>query len=279
MGVTVIADNVADLPAEVASRMGIIVVPLGVQFGLENIENLDPDLFYRRLVQCDPLPTTSAPTPEAYAAAYRAATTKGDDAVVITISKKLSATHEVALKARDIVDTECRIEVVDSGLATMAQGFVAIKAAEAAQSGAEIDAVVKIAKQTIGRVGFLAAFDTLEYLRRGGRIGAAKALLGSVLNIQPLVTLRDGLVAPFGRARSRAQALSKLVEFAGQFTRIEAFAIEHTACAADASELKVLLQEKYPEITIYESRATPVIGTHTGPGLVVLSVLGDRTTE
>jgi DegV family protein with EDD domain len=276
MGVQVITDNVSDLPGNVVDALGIHVVPLKVSFGEEaGAENMPPDEFYARMVESDPLPTTSAPTPEEFAEVYRKVLAAGDEAVVVVISAALSATIDVANRAIELAGGEGAITVVDSTRATIAQGFVAVKAAEAAREGASREEVVAVATETIRRVGFVAAFDTLEYLRRGGRIGAARALLGSMLHIQPLVTLRNGIVAPYGRTRSRRQALEALVAFADRFTTIERLAIEHTACAEDAAQLKQMLADHHPGVPVYESRATPVIGTHTGPGLVVLSVLGD----
>ncbi len=276
MAVQVITDNVADLPWEVVEEYRLTVVPLKVSFGEESgAEKMDPDEFYARIVHSDPLPTTSAPTPEEYAEVYRRVIEVGDEIVVVTISEKLSATFEVAHHAVALAGAEGKVSVVDSTRATIAEGFVAVKAAEVALSGASRVEVVAAAKSTLPRVGFLAAFDTMEYLKRGGRIGAAKALLGSMLNIQPLVTLTDGIVSPFGRTRSRAQALNALADYTANFRSIERLAIEHTACPEDAARLKEMMCERFPEVPIYESRATPVIGTHTGPGLVVLSVLGD----
>lgn len=274
MGVQVITDNVADLPADVVDRYGLHVVPLKVSFGAESgAERMDPDDFYAKLVKSDPLPTTAAPTPEEYATLYRSILGQGDDAVVVTISQKLSATQSVAERAIEIADAKGRVAVVDSGYATIAEGFVAIRAAIAAQAGATMEGAASAARDAIPNVGFLAAFDTLEYLRRGGRIGAAKALLGSVLRIHPLITIRDGVVAPYGRARSRDQAMDSLVQFVGEHTDVEMIGIEHTACAEDAAKLRRELAGRVPGAEIIESRATPVIGTHTGPDLLVVSLL------
>lgn len=276
MAVQVITDNVSDLPRDIVEELRLTVIPLKVSFGQESgAENMDPDAFYARIVDSDPLPTTSAPSPEEFAQAYTRVLDAGDEAVVVTISEKLSATFDVARRAIALAGGEERISLVDSTRATIAEGFVAVKAAEAALSGASREEVVAAAEQTVPRVGFVAAFDTLEYLKRGGRIGAAKALLGSMLNIQPLVTLTDGVVSPFGRTRSRSQALKALADFTDNFRSVERMAIEHTACADDAAQLKQMVSERFPGVPIYESRATPVIGTHTGPGLVVLSILGD----
>ena len=276
MAVQVIVDNVSDLPPEVVAENRLTIVPLKVSFGEESGgELMSPDEFYARIVHSDPLPTTAAVSPEEFADAYRRIIGAGDEAVVITISEKLSATHEAAKQAISVAGAEGKVSVVDSTRATIAEGFVAVKAAQAALRGASREEVVAVARATIPRVGFLAAFDTLEYLKRGGRIGAAKALLGSMLNIQPLVTLRDGIVAPYGRTRSRAQALEALAEFGRSFRSVELLGIEHTACQEDADRLKSMLAKDFPGVPVYESRATPVIGTHTGPGLVVLSLLGD----
>lgn len=276
MAVRIVTDSVTDLPLDVVARHGMFVVPLTVLFGDESGgELMDPDAFYARLVKSDPLPTTAAPTPEAYASVYREIVEAGDEAVVVTISEKLSATFSIAERAITLAEAQGKVTIVDSTMATIAEGFVAIRAAQAAASGATRSEVAAVARETIPHVGFLAAFDTMEYLRRGGRIGAAKALLGSVLRIHPLITIQDGLVAPYGRVRSRSQAIESLVEYAAGFRTVEALAIEHTACAEDAASLRDTLVGKFPGVEIYESRATPVIGTHTGPGLLVLSVLGD----
>jgi len=229
MAVRVVTDSVADLPSDAVARNRIFVVPLPVLFGGEaGGERMDPDDFYARLAVSDPLPTTAAPNPEQYANVYREIVDAGDEAVVITISEKLSATFSVAERAISLAEAEGKVTVVDSTRATMAQGFVAIRAAEAAASGATRSDVAAAGRAVIPHVGFLAAFDTMEYLRRGGRIGAARALLGSVLRIHPLITLRDGLVAPYGRARSRSQAIESLVKYAAGFRAVEALAIEHT---------------------------------------------------
>jgi len=278
MAVRVVTDNVADLPADAIRRNGITVVPLSVLFGdVPGGERMDPDDFYRKLVESDPLPTTAAPGPGEFAKVYREIAASGDEIVVVTLSAKLSATFGAAERAIEEADLRGRVSVVDSTYATIAEGYVALSAARAAASGESRDDVVRAATETIPRVGFLAAFDTLEYLRRGGRIGAAKAFLGSVLKIHPLITMADGIVAPYGRARSRSQAVQSLVDFAVGFRTVEGLAIEHTACADDAAELRTTLQSIFPDVEILESRATPVIGTHTGPTLLVLSVLGQRS--
>ena len=149
-------------------------------------------------------------------------------------------------------------------------------AARAAQAGASLDEVMDIVHRNISRVDMRAAFDTLEYLRRGGRIGAAQAFLGSALKINPIITIRDGVVEPAGRTRSRSKAIDHLYEFVASYSHIEELAVENAACPDDADLLVERLSAKFPKERIYRSNTTPVIGTHTGPGLLLLAVFGDK---
>jgi DegV family protein with EDD domain len=135
---------------------------------------------------------------------------------------------------------------------------------------------VSLTRRNIPRTCFLAVFDTLEYLRRGGRIGAAQAFLGSMLKVNPIITLKDGVVEPAGRARSRAKAIDYLYDFALGYPRIEEIAVEDGDCPGDAGMLVERLKSHFPGQHIYRSRMTPVIGTHTGPGLLAVAIIGDR---
>ena len=158
----------------------------------------------------------------------------------------------------------------------MAEGFIVMKAAKAAQAGASLDEVIEVTRKNIPRADFLSTFDTLEYLRRGGRIGKAQAFLGSILKVNPLITLRNGVVEPVGRTRSRAKATERLYEFAMGYSYIEEMAVEDAVCPAEAEALVQRLSAKFPKERIYRSKMTPAIGTHTGPGLLLVVVLGDR---
>ncbi|TRZ50151.1 MAG: DegV family EDD domain-containing protein [Dehalococcoidia bacterium] len=133
-----------------------------------------------------------------------------------------------------------------------------------------------MAHRNIKRVDFRAVFDTLEYLRRGGRIGKAQALLGSMLKINPIITIKDGVVEPAGRTRSRAKAIDYLYDFAMSYANIEEMAVEDAACSDEADKLVEQLSSKFPRERIYRSKTTPVIGTHTGPGLLLVAILGDK---
>jgi DegV family protein with EDD domain len=277
--VAIVTDSVADLPPEVAEEFGISVVPLVVRFGTDLYRDsldLSPDQFYERLRTSRILPATSVPPPVAFADVYDKLAQKTDEIVVISLTAKLSATYQVALQAVGLMKKRCRIEVLDSQWAVMAQGFIAIAAAKAAQAGASLDEVLDVARRTMRRVDMRAAFDTLEYLQRGGRIGKAQAFLGSLLKVNPIIGLKDGEVYPVARERSRAKAVDYLYNFAASFGNVEGLAVEYAADLDEANKLVQRLRSKYPQVPIYLSRTSPVIGTHTGPGLIIVSVFGDR---
>lgn len=279
MAVRVVTDSVADLPPQVAQELGITVVPLNVRFGTEVYRDgidLTTEEFYERLKDSQTLPVTSVPTPAAYAEVYNKLAEETDEILAVAVSAKLSGTYAVALQSAGLLKRKCRVEVLDSRWAVMAQGFIAITAARAAQAGASLGEVLAVARRNMSRVDFRAAFDTLEYLKRGGRIGKAQALLGSMLKVNPIIGFRDGEVFPMGRERSRAKAIDHLYHFALSFTRVEGIAVEYAVDLEETERLVEQLAARFPREIIYLSRASPVIGTHTGPGLLVVSVLGDR---
>ena len=279
MTVKIITDSVSDLPPAVVEELGITVVPLNVRFGDEVYRDgidLTTEQFYDRLKNSKILPVTSVPAPATFAEAYDKLAEETDEILAIILTSKLSGTYEVALQSIGLMKRKCRIEVIDSQLATMAEGFVVMKAAQTAQAGASLDEVMDVARKTIPRVDFLATFDSLEYLKRGGRIGKAQAFLGSMLKVSPIITLKNGVVEPAGRTRSRSQAIERLYNFAMSYTYIEEMAVEDTACPDEAEALVERLSSKFPKERIHRSKMTPVIGTHTGPGLILVAILGDR---
>jgi len=279
MTVKIVTDSVADLPPQVAEELGITVVPLNVRFGAEVYRDgvdLTAEQFYDKLVHSETLPVTSVPSPASFAGVYDKLAEETDEILAVSITSKLSGTYEVALQSVGLMKRKCRVEVVDSQWAVMAQGFIVIAAAKAANNGASLDEVIGVTRETIPRVDMRAAFDTLEYLKRGGRIGRAQALLGSMLKVNPIITLKDGVVEPAGRTRSRAKAIDYLYNFAMSFSHIEEIAVEDAACPNDAELLVEQLSSKFSKERIFRSRTTPVIGTHTGPGLLLIAVLGDR---
>jgi DegV family protein with EDD domain len=277
--VAIVTDSVADLPPQIVEELGITVVPLVVRFGTDLYRDgldLSPDQFYEKLRTSKVLPATSVPSPGDFADAYNKLAEKTNEIAVISLTSKLSATYQVALQAVGLMKKQCRVEVLDSQWAIMAQGFIVIAAAKAAQSGASLDEVLDVARHTMHRVDMCAAFDTLEYLERGGRIGKAQAFLGSLLKVNPIIGIKDGEVHPLARERSRAKAIDYLYNFVASFGNVEGLAVEYAIDLDEANRLVQRLHAKYPQVPIYLSRTSPVIGTHTGPGLIVVSMLGDR---
>ncbi len=277
--VAVVTDSIADLPPQVTEEFGITVVPIIVRFGTDLYRDgldLSPDEFYKRLRGSKALPATSVPPPVAFADVYDKLAEKTNEILVVTVTSRLSGTHQVASQAVKLMKKRCRVEVLDSQSAVMAQGFITIAAARAARAGASLDEVLDVARRTMRRVDICAAFDTLEYLERGGRIGKAQAFLGSLLKVNPIIGLKDGEVHPVGRERSRAKAIDRLYDFATSFGNVEGLAVEYAADLDEANKLVQRLHSEYPQIHIYLSRTSPAIGTHTGPGLIVVTVLGDK---
>ena len=279
MPVKVITDSVADIPPNVVKELGITVIPVLVRFGEEVYRDgidITTDQFYDRLVHSKFFPSTSVPAPAVFAETYDRLAEETDEVLAITVTSRLSGTYDVASQSVGLMKRKCRVEVVDSQWAVMPQGFIVIKAAQAAQAGANFDEVLDIANRNIPRVDMRAAFDTLEYLKRGGRIGRVQALLGSMLRVNPIITLKDGVVEAAGRARTRAKAIEQLYDFAASYSHIEELAVEAAACPEDSDLLVERLGAIFPVERIYRSRTTPVIGTHTGPGLLLVAVLGDK---
>jgi len=279
MPIKIVTDSVADIPANIVDELGITVIPVLVRFGEEVYRDgidITTDQFYDRLVRSKFLPSTSVPAPVTFAETYDKLAEETDEILAIMVTSRLSGIYDVASQSVGLMKRKCRVEVVDSQWAVMPQGFIVIKAAQAAQAGASFDEVMDITHHNIPRVDMRAAFDTLEYLKKGGRIGSAAALMGSMLRVNPLITLKDGVVEPAGRARTRAKAIDLLYDFAASYSHIEELAVEAAACPEDSELLIERLGAIFPKERIYRTRTTPVIGTYTGPGLLLVSVLGDK---
>jgi DegV family protein with EDD domain len=279
MPVKIVTDSVADIPPDIVRDLDITLIPVLLRFGEETYRDgidMTTDQFYERLTTSKVMPTTSVPSLDLFARTYAQLAEETHEILVIMLSSKLSGLHNAARQSTELIEGDCRIEVLDSGCAVMAQGFVVIKAARAAKEGATLDEILEIVRNNLPRVDMHAAFDTLEYLKRGGRIGRAQAFMGSVLRVNPIITLKDGVVEPAGRARSRSKAIDHLYEFAASYSHIEELAVEGAACPEDVERLVERLGAIFPKERILRSRTTPVIGTHTGPGLLLVAVLGDK---
>ena len=279
MTVKIITDSLGDVPSAVAKELGITIIPIFVIFGTESLRDgidLTTEQFYDKLTHSKTLPTTSVPPLGTFVDAFDKLAEETDEILAITVSHKLSATHETASHAVELMKRKCRVEVIDSLEVAMAEGLIVIAAARAARAGANLDEVLKLTRRNISRVEIRMAFDTLEYLKKGGRIGRAQALLGSILKLNPILGLKDGEVYPFARERSRAKAIDYLYNFALGFSNIEEMAVEDATTPDEADVLVERLSSKFPKERIYRSKLSPVLGAHVGPHVLSVAVLGDR---
>ncbi len=279
MTVKIVTDSTSDLSAKMAEELGIIVVPLYVYLDNESYRDgvdLTTEEFYRELERSKTIPTTSVPPVPSFTQVYDKLAEETDEILVITISHKLSATYETASSAVELMKRKCRVEIIDSLTALMAQGLIVIAAAKAAKAGDSLDEMVNITRRNIARAEVRLAFDTLEYLKRGGRIGKARAFMGSMLKVNPILGIKDAEVYPFARTRSRAKAIDYLYDFAAGFSHIEEMAVEDATTPDEADMLVERLSSKFPRERIYRSKVGSVIGTHVGPHVLAVSVLGDR---
>lgn len=273
--VRIVTDSACDLPAEVAAEMGIEIVPLTIRFGDEEFvdrEELTVAEFWTRCVNMSTLPETAAPAPGQFEAVYRALAADGATGiVVVSLSGALSATIQSAeLAARSIADddsVDLDVRIVDSRTVTMGIGTIALACARAAADGASLDEVEALALDLSDRTRVFAALDTLDNLKKGGRIGGAKAFLATALSIKPIIDVTGGVVAEAGKQRTRSKALAHLVErFKSYDGRVENLAVLH----ADCSDVDIFVEmlAPYYDGEILVGEIGPVIGTHGGRGTI-----------
>lgn len=268
MTVKVITDSSCDLPQELADDAGIVIVPLSIRFGDEEFvdrQDLTPDQFWLRVEASPTLPETAAPSPGAFEAAFRAAAAEGHDgAVAVLLSGGLSATVQAAQLAAEAVRDAIEVRVIDTRQASSAVGLIALNAARLAQAGKSLEDVAGTAADEVGRTKLYATFDTLDNLRKGGRIGRAQAFFGSVLSMKPVIELIGGVVEAESRQRTRSRSLRHLADKVRQAGKVDRLVLIH-ADAPDYQDLLTQLEEFIPRDEIIVTKIGAVIGTHSGP--------------
>jgi DegV family protein with EDD domain len=268
--IRIVTDSACDLPQAVADQLGIEIVPLTIRIdGVEYVDRADltPAEFWAKCGASSSLPETAAPAPGQFELAYRALAADGAQGiVVINLSGALSATMQSAeLAARAVADV-VPVTVVDSRSVTMGLGVIVTDCARLAASGASYDEVIARARDLSERTHVWGALDTLENLKKGGRIGNARALLASALAIKPIIEVRDGKVEQGGKQRTRSKALAFLVEKLASYGEVENLAVMHADCA-DVEQFVAMLRPHYPgEIVVGD--IGPVIGSHAGHGTI-----------
>ncbi len=274
MVVKIVTDSSADLSAELAEELGITVVPLYVRFGEEVYRervDISEDEFYQRLIQGPIHPVTIQPNPQDFSNVYQKLSPEADGIVSIHISNKLSGTCNSALQGKAMIEKGCPIEVVDSQLITVGLGLICMAAATVAKAGGGLSQVLEEVKQMIPNTHLLGLMDTLKYLLLGGRIGKAKALIGSVLNVKPMVTLKDGEVVPAGQARTRAKGIERLFDFVKNATNIEDLAVAYSTTPDEAQALAERMDSIFPKEQIKLVRLGTTLGVHGGPSFLAVA--------
>jgi len=276
MTIRIVTDSASDIPHGLAQKLGITIVPLTVAFGKDVYRDgvdLSADEFYDKLVGSKALPKTSQPSVATFVDAYRTLAQQHSEIISIHLSSKLSGTYNAALEAKKAVEKDCHVEVVDSEMVSMGAGLIVISAAKAIRGGAHFRETIDIVHQSIPQAHLIAFFQTLKYLEKGGRLGKGKALLGSLLHVKPIITVREGEVQPFGVARTTKGAIHRLYDFARTLLRIRELSIIYTTASKELELLAKLLDTLFPLGRIHIAQAGSTLGTHTGPGTLAVSAL------
>lgn len=267
MSVRIVTDSACDLSPEVADALGIAVVPLSIRFGATEYTDrvdLSPEKFYDEMSQRDELPETAAPSPGAFAEAYQSLLDDGATSILsINLSEALSATAQAARTAATIVEG-ADIRIIDSTSVTVGQGMIVRRAAEAARDGGTVDEIVASTTDLAARTHVFGVLDTLDNLKKGGRIGNAQAMIGSLLSIKPCIDISTGAVEEAGRQRTRKKALAWLASTLP--ANAKNVSIGH-GLAPDIDAFVNMIDAEVDSVSLIG----PVVGTHGGPRVVGLS--------
>jgi DegV family protein with EDD domain len=278
--VAILTDSTAYLPAELQKQLNINVVPLNVIWSEESFEDgvtILPEDFYRRMASTRVVPTTSQPSILAMKNAFEHLLEQGCDVLGIFISSRLSGTVESAMQAREIMDKgKDRITIVDSLATTMAMGWPVLTAARAAEVGENLAECQRLAEKARDQTHVMFVVETLEYLRRGGRIGGAQAMLGTMLNIKPILGLQDGRIEAVEKVRSKHKALERMLDLMEEKTSGRTpvrLATIHADAEAEALSLLEKGRNRFNPIESLCVPLSPVIGTHVGPGTISIAIM------
>ncbi len=277
MAVKIVTDSAGDIPAEIAKDLDITVVPLYVQFGSKTYRDgvdIVPDQFFKMLDHDSIIPTTSTAAPYDFAETYRKLHKSSDGIISIHISSKVSATYNAACRGRDMLEEgqQDKVEVIDSKLATIGMGLLAIHAAKAAKEGQNMRSILEQIASIIPTIKVFGLLDTLKYVVRGGRLGKLGTLLSSVLPLKPLLTIKDGMVEPFGAVRTRTNGIERIFELVKSSINIKEVAISHSSNEDEVKSFVDRLKTIIPEIKPTIARLGPALGVHGGPGTFLVAV-------
>jgi DegV family protein with EDD domain len=278
MTIKIVTDSAADLPAILTEEMDVTVVPVYLRFGEEVYRDrvdISEDEFYKRLSHDPVHPNTTQPTPQDFANVYDELSQDADGIISIHITSKLSGTYNSAVQGKKMVSNRCPIKIVDSQTISIAVGLIVIQASKMAKSGMGLQQIVDELGKIIPNVHLFILFDTLKYLVKGGRIGKAKGLVGSILSVKPLLTVRDGELMPSGRVRTRSQGMDRLLDFVKDVKEIQDLAILHSTTPDEAQALVERTFSVFPKERTILARLGPALGVHGGPGILAVALRGE----
>ncbi|HEY1014799.1 MAG TPA: DegV family protein [Herpetosiphonaceae bacterium] len=266
----IVTDSTSDIPPALAKALDIHIIPLQVNFGSESFADgveLTSEQFYGKLEASQALPTTSQPSVGAFEELYRKVGGKDQPIVSVHISSKLSGTIRSAQQAVELLPDQ-EIHVVDAEHTTMALGWIAILAARAAKAGKGADEIAAMVAGLPKRTFLYAALDTLRYLEKGGRIGKTRALLGTMLNVKPIIHVSNGEVMPFEQVRTKKKAHARLLDVAREIGPFEELCVLHGRAEEDAKAFAQQLSDVHPAEKIVIAEIGSVVGVHVGPGCI-----------
>jgi len=275
LAIKVVTDSGSDVPLEVAKKLDITVVPVYIYFGDKAYKDgvdIGPDELYRRLVEGPIYPTTTQPMPADFAKTYGELSVDADAIVSIHLPTKVSGTYNAALQGVEAAKPKCEVRVVDSLSVSAGLGIVVMAAARVAKAGGNLAEVLEETKNAISQTQIRVLLDTLQYLLKGGRITKTKALVGTLLNVKPILTTREGEMVQVGMARSYAKGIEQLFEFVKSHPNLQEVAIAHSTVPEEATALKKRITSIIGEERILMSRIGAGLGVHGGPGALLVAI-------
>jgi DegV family protein with EDD domain len=274
LAIKIVTDSGSDLPFDVAKKLGITIVPVYIYFGdkaYKDRVDIGPDELYKRLVEGPIYPTTTQPMPTDFAKAYSELSKDAEAIVSIHLSAKVSGTYNAALQGIEEAKPKCEVHVFDSFSVSVGLGIIAMAAARKAKAGNNLAEVLDETRKAISRTQIRAVLDTLQYLLKGGRITKARALVGTLLNVKPILTIRDGEMVQAGIARSYSKGIEQLFNFVKSHTNLQEVAIAQSTVPEEAAAFKKRLASIISEDHILMSRVGAGLGVHGGPGALLVA--------
>ena len=286
MATQIISDTTSYIDMELQKELGIKLIPLSVHFPDESFQEdqVDYDYFYNKIIKDSIIPTSSQPSAWEFLTIFKEIIVAGDDIVAIFISSDMSGTFINAVSARmELLEEfpDAKVEIIDSRTNCMALGAIVLEAARVAKSGGTYDEIITAAIKTRNCVSFYFTPKVLDFLIKGGRIGTASALIGKLLDINPVLTvdMNKGMTHLHTKARGFAKALTKIYEaIAKDYMQcgLKAVYIHHISAKEEAEKTKIVIAEKYPDVSVNICNIGPVIGTHVGPGTIGISYCTEK---